>query len=215
VAKADQQLAKPGIDIINSMIMQGCWPDILKLETVTPVPKENPPMSVEQLRNISGLLNIDKIAEKIVSKMMISDMKNQIDPSQFANQKGLSIQHYLVKMIDKILKSVDKNSKRESLAVLATLVDWKQAFPRQCPKLGVRSFIKNGVRPALIPLIINYFQSRKMKVKWHGEVSQVKELKGGGPQGSTFGIWEYLSQSNDCISEDKRFKFVNDLSFWR
>ena len=92
-------------------------------------------------------------------------MKDQIDPSQFANQKGLSIQHYLVKMIDKILKSVDKNSKKESLAVLATLVDWKQAFPRQCPKLGVQSFIKNGVRPALIPLLINYFQSRKMKVK--------------------------------------------------
>ena len=54
---------------------------------------------------------------------MIADMKDQIDPSQFANQKGLSIQHYLVKMIDKILKSVDKNSKKESLAVLATLVD--------------------------------------------------------------------------------------------
>jgi hypothetical protein len=82
-----KQLAKPVSDVINSMIRQGCWPDILKLETVTPVPKENPPKSVEQLRNISGLLNLDKIAEKIISKMMISDMKNQIDPSQFANQK--------------------------------------------------------------------------------------------------------------------------------
>ena len=211
-----KQLSKPVSNIINSMIRQGCWPEILKLETVTPVPKENPPKSVEQLRNISGLLNLDKIAEKIISKMMIADMKDQIDPSQFANQKGLSIQHYLVKMIDKILKSVDRNSKKESLAVLATLVDWKQAFPRQCPKLGVQSFIKNGVRPALIPLLINYFQSRKMKVKWHGEVSEVRELKGGGPQGSTFGIWEYLSQSNDnadSISEEERFKFVDDLSF--
>ena len=100
--------------------------------------------------------------------------------------------------------------------MLATLVDWKQAFPRQCPKLGVESFIKNGVRPALIPLLINYFQGRKMKVKWHGEISSERELKGGGPQGSTFGIWEYLSQSNDnanCISESDRFKFVDDLTF--
>ena len=55
-----------------------------------------------------------------------------------------------------------------------------------------------------------------MQVKWHGKLSSVKELKGGGPQGSTFGIWEYLSQSNDnvnCISESERFKFVDDLSF--
>ena len=55
-----------------------------------------------------------------------------------------------------------------------------------------------------------------MKVKWHGKVSSSRELNGGGPQGSTFGIWEYLSQSNhsaDNISESDRFKFVDDLSF--
>ena len=33
-----KQLAKPVSNIINSMIRQGCWPEILKLETVTPVP---------------------------------------------------------------------------------------------------------------------------------------------------------------------------------
>ena len=209
-------LALPVADMLNAAIRQGCWPYILKLEMVTPVPKVFPPKTLDDLRNISGLLNMDKIAEKIITKMMISDMRKQIDPAQYANQKGLSIQHYLVKMIDKILQAVDSNSKSESFAVLATMVDWKQAFPRQCPKLGVESFLKCGVRPSLIPLIISYFQDRRMKVKWHGEVSKTKNLKGGGPQGSTFGIWEYLAQSNDnadCISESERFKFVDDLSF--
>ena len=120
------------------------------------------------------------------------------------------------KMIDRILEALDRNAKGESCAVLATLVDWKQAFPRQCPKLGVESFIKNDVRPSLIPLLINYFQGRHMKVKWHGVLSAIRELKGGGPQGSTFGIWEYLSQSNDNannISESDRAKFVDDLTF--
>ena len=206
----------PLANALNSSIRQGCWPTILKLEMVTPVPKVFPPKDIDQLRNISGLLNLDKIAEKIISKMMISDMKINLDPAQYANQKGLSIQHYLVKMIDRILKAVDRGSKSESVAVLATLVDWKQAFPRQCPKLGIQSFIQNGVRPSLIPMLINYFQDRKMKVKWHGKVSSSRELNGGGPQGSTFGIWEYLSQSNhsaDNISESDRFKFGDDLSF--
>ena len=210
------QLGKPVSDVINTSIRQGCWPDIFKLELVTPVPKVFPPKTIDELRNISGLLNLDKVAEKVLAKMMISDMKKNIDPSQYANQEGLSIQHYLVKFIDRVLQTIDSNSKSEAVAVLATLVDWKQAFPRQCPKLGVESFLKNGVRPALIPLLINYFQGRKMKVKWHGELSSERELKGGGPQGSTFGIWEYLSQSNDnadCISESDRFKFVDDLTF--
>ena len=137
---------------------------------VTPIPKVTPPKSIEDLRNISGLLNLDKIAEKLIAKMMISDMKAKIDPSQYANQKGLSIQHYLIKFVDRILQAVDKNSKKEIFAVLATLVDWKQAFPRQCPTLGVKCFIENGVRPSLIPLLINYFQGRTMKVKWQGKL---------------------------------------------
>ena len=209
-------LASPVMNVINSCIVKGKWPGIFKLEVVTPVPKEYPPKNIDQLRNISGLLNLNKIAERLVSRLMICDMKEKLDPTQFANQKGLSINHYLLKMIDRILKALDKNKKGETCAVLATLVDWKQAFPRQCPKLGVESFIKNGVRPALIPLIISYFQGRRMKVKWHGEISSTRELNGGGPQGSTFGIWEYLSQSNDnaaSIDNEDKFKFVDDLTF--
>ena len=55
-----------------------------------------------------------------------------------------------------------------------------------------------------------------MRVKWHGVLSSERELKGGGPQGSSFGLWEYLAQSNDnanCIDVKDRFKFVDDLSF--
>ena len=212
----DGFFAKPVTDIINSSIRQGRWPDIFKLETVTPVPKEYPIKTIDHLRNISGLINLDKIAEKLLSKLIISDMKAKLDPTQYANQKGLSIQHYLIKLIDRILVALDSNSKSQTCAVLATLVDWKQAFPRQCPKLGVESFIKNGVRPSLIPLLVNYFQGRKMKLKWNGHMSSVRDLNGGGPQGSTFGLWEYLSQSNDnaeCVDEADRFKFVDDLSF--
>ena len=89
-----KQLAFPVANVINSSIVQGVWPSILKLEIVTPVAKVFPPKSMDQLRNISGLLNLDKVAEKIIAKMMISDMKSKIDPSQYANQEGLSIQHY-------------------------------------------------------------------------------------------------------------------------
>ena len=206
-------LAVPVTDVINCSLVQGVWPDIYKLEMVTPVPKVCPTKTVEDLRNISGLLNLNKITEKLISKLIITDMKSKIDPSQYANQKGLSINHYLIRLIDRILEALDKN---ESCAVLATMVDWKEAFPRQCPKLGVEAFLKNGVRPSLIPLLINYFQGRKMKVKWKGLVSKERDLIGGGPQGSTFGIWEYLAQSNDnadCVEEEDRFKFVDDLSF--
>ena len=54
-----------------------------------------------------------------------------------------------------------------------------------------------------------------MSVKWRGCRSASKKVKGGGPQGATIGLVEYLSQSNNCadiVSEDERFRFLDDLS---
>ena len=54
-----------------------------------------------------------------------------------------------------------------------------------------------------------------MRVKWHGLVSSLRDLPGGGAMGSTLGVWEYLSQTNsntDMVPEEDRFKFVDDLT---
>ena len=208
-------LAEPFADIINTSIQRGEYPNLYKFEVSTPVPKIYPTLNTSQLRNISGLLNFDKIYEKLIAQLMISDMEDKMDPAQYGNQKGISIQHYLIKMLHRILTVLDNNSKGEIFAVVANLIDWNNAFPRQCPKLGIESFIKNGVRPALIPVLINYFQDREMSVKWHGKRSAPRRIHGGGPQGATLGILEYLSQSNnsaDCVGVIDRFKFVDDLS---
>ena len=113
------------------------------------------------------------------------------------------------------MTNVDRNSKGEVNAVLCMFVDWKQAYSRQCHTLGVQSFINNGVRPALIPLLISYFEDREMRVKWHGKLSEPRKLPGGGAMGASLGNWEFLSQTNDnadCIPEQDRFKFVDDLT---
>ena len=42
-----------------------------------------------------------------------------------------------------------------------------------------------------------------------------RKIRGGGPQGATLGILEYLAQSNnsaDCVNVEERFKFVDDLT---
>ena len=54
-----------------------------------------------------------------------------------------------------------------------------------------------------------------MSVKWHGHISKPKKINGGGPQGATLGILEYLSQSNnnaDFVDLEDKFKFVDDLT---
>ena len=145
----------------------------------------------------------------------MEDMKNHMHKAQYGNMQNKSINHYLINMIHRILSALDNNSRREIFAVVANLIDWSKAFPRQCPKLGVQSFIDNNVRPALIPILVSFFQNRRMRLKWHSCISNPKPLPGGGPAGGTLGILEYLSQSNhsaDCVTSEDRYKFVDDLS---
>ena len=118
-------------------------------------------------------------------------------------------------MFHQILTAVDTNSQSEAYAVIVGMIDWSQAFDRQSHKLGIKSFIQNGVRSSLIPILISFFQKRRMKVKWNGKISSERNLNGGGPQGGLLGILEYLSQTNDNVdflSDDVKFKFIDDLS---
>ena len=209
------ELAAPLAHIYNECLIQGQYPDIYKSESITPVPKCFPPEQLKDLRKISGLLNCAKIFDKLLSEFIISDMAPTRDSAQYGNEKKISIQHYIIKMLHRILTTVDKNTKSESFAVIIGLIDWSQAFDRQCHTLGVQSFIDNGVRASLIPTLINYFKNRRMKVKWNGVKSESKPVKGGGAQGGLLGILEYLSQNNDCanfLSENDRYKFIDDLS---
>ena len=150
-------LAHPLTEVFNSSLIQGVYPNIYKFEVCPPVPKKYPVEKIEQMRNISGLLTSDKVFEKLLSELIISDMREKIDISQYGNEKETSIQHYLIKMIHRIHTALDKNSRREIFAVVATFVDWNSAFVRHCPKLGIISFQKNGVRNSIIPLLISYF----------------------------------------------------------
>ena len=140
--------------------MQGEYPQIYKYEITTPVPKKYPVKSIDQMRNISGLHTCDKIFEKLLSEIIISDMRDKADISQYGNEKQVSIQHYLIKMIHRIQTALDNNSRKEIFAVVANMIDWNNAFVRQCPKLGIESFQRNGVRHSIIPLLTSYFQDR-------------------------------------------------------
>ena len=210
-------ISSPLCNIINSIFEIGSYPSIWKREVITPVPKIHPAPTVSKLRPISGLLNFAKVADRLVADLItfdISESGNK-DNYQYGNEKGLSVNHYLINMINKILCSVDKNSANDKVAAILSMIDWSQAFERQSHHLGIESFIRNGVRPSLIPVLISFFQDRQIMVKWNKTVSKTLTVNGGGPQGGNAGIVEYISQTTgnlDFTERDSAFKFVDDGS---
>ena len=68
IKKFAKCLSVPLATNVNSYIKEGFGTYIFREETVTPVPKVQPPKSIEDLRDISGLLTFDIVAEKIIGE---------------------------------------------------------------------------------------------------------------------------------------------------
>ena len=178
IKEFDVFLAEPLSHIWKRCLAHGEYPDVWKLEIVTPMPKVYPPKETKDLRKISVTKNFSKLFEKYICKIIIEDISKSADKAQYGCKKKVGIQHLLVKLADRILTALDKNNQQEVYGVILQLVDWSQAFDRQCPQLAIESFMKNGVRKSLIPTLINYFQDRKMQVKWKNILSTIRELPG-------------------------------------
>ena len=211
--ECEMWLAEPLTSIINNSLEQSVYPYLWKQEWVTPGPKITHPKNITDLRKIACTSDYSKLYEGFIKDWIMDDVASKIDIGQFGGLPGTGTEHLLVCLIDRILKLLDENTDRS--AVIMTLLDWAAAFDRQDPTIAIQKFIKLGVRPSLIPLLSSYLSDRTMRVKFNGEVSELFNLIGGGPQGTLLGQTEYLVQSNDnadCISPDDRFKYIDDLS---
>ena len=54
-------------DVINIMVVKGKFPNIWKIEAVSPVPKVYPTITLNDLRKVAGLKNFSNVTVKIVS----------------------------------------------------------------------------------------------------------------------------------------------------
>ena len=165
------------------------------------------------MRKISLTSEYSHIFEGLIKDWILEDIAPNIDRTQYGNQKGTGTEHLLVNLMDRILMLIDQNPDKS--AVIASLLDWSAAFDRQDPTLAIQKFIKMGVRPALIPILVSYLTDREMQVRFNSKHSTTHKLPGGGPQGTLIGLIEYLVQSNDnadCVDPQLRFKYVDDLT---
>ena len=83
----------------------------------------------------SGLLTFDKVAEQLVAELIFSDMENQLDKSQCANQQDLSLQHYLAKMITKYYLILMRGLRVRSIQSLQPYLTGRKHFLVSVPNL--------------------------------------------------------------------------------
>ena len=117
-------LALPFSDITNCALRSGTFPDAYKISEIVPIPKENPPRALNDLRPISKTPIGGKILEKRMLAELDTDIKETFnDPTQYGNTKGSGTTHYLIKLTNEAHKSTNVGN-----ATTAITIDYSKAF---------------------------------------------------------------------------------------
>ena len=228
VKECSVELTTPATKMYNKITQSKEYPRPWVVEQQTPIPKKNPPSSMEDLRNISGTPFFSKQYESFLSDWLLPIVDPFLDPGQCGGLKKSSISHYLIKLLHFVHFNLDRPDPH---AVLLACVDMSKAFNRVSHQRVIEDLYDMKVPGWLLLIIISYLTDRKMVLKFRGVLSAMRMLPGSSPQGTVLGVilfiiifnsaalrpsiprpsWPFFSKkTNDPLAI--KVKFIDDLS---
>ena len=174
------ELATPITSIIKQAVESHTWPEVYKKEFHLPIKKSPFPESEDDIRGIGLTAWASKQLERFVLDWIWPYIRPHMDPDQLGGMPGCSVEHYIVKMMDFILRSLDGDP---GSAVAGVAVDYSKAFNRILHSNTICLLSALCVPTCAIKLIKSYLTQRSMCVRYKGEQSEFRKMPGGGPQG--------------------------------
>ena len=92
----------------------------------------------------------------------------------------------------------------DQTAILACMVDFQKAFNRINHNIVIAKLSDMGVPGWLLKIVIAFLTKRKMQVRYKGQKSSIKDLSGGGPQGTLLGLLLFIILINDVGFNDQQ-----------
>ena len=174
------ELAVPITVIYNAILRTYQYPRQWVVEEQVPIPKQYPPSSEDQLRNISKTTFFSKLFESFISDWLLPIVSPYLDPCQYG-LKGASITHYHLRLLKFIHKYLDL---KDPHAVIVALVDLSKAFNHVSHSMVIEDLYAMHVPPWLLLILISYLSGRSMVLCYKGAKSSPRDLPGSSPQGS-------------------------------
>lgn len=183
--------------LFNSYMVQGIFPQILKVGRITPVYKKGNKEMIENYRPVSTLPVFGKIFEKIIYKRLYQFLSanDVISDSQFGfrtqHSTGHAI-HYSVNIVKEALHN--KNN------VLGIFIDLSKAFDTLNHDLLLKKLDNYGIRGVANKLVHSYLSDREQYVCFQNNDSDRESIVYGVPQGSVLGPLLFLIYVNDIMN---------------
>nr|CAH7761994.1 unnamed protein product [Callosobruchus chinensis] len=197
IKAASHFVVHPLTYLINMSLVEGIFPDCLKIAKVVPIFKNGNKQQVSNYRPISILSSISKVVERVIFDKIVDflNINKVLTDNQHGFRKNRSTQTAILQFLTKLNEEIDNGHKCTAL-----FMDLSKAFDMVSHDLLQSKLYNYGLRGKVKDLITSFLSSRKQVVDVDGAHSGALEIKVGVPQGSILGPLIFLI-------------FVNDLSY--
>lgn len=202
-------LAQPLSHLVNVCLVEGRFPDSLKIARVVPVYKKGDRSLVSSYRPIAIIPAFAKIFETVMKTQLLEYFESNklFSAAQHGFRKGRSTTSALLDVAGKVLQAYENG---EAMAV--TLCDLTKAFDVVSHDLLLAKMPMYGIGGAVLKMLSSYLDCRWQVVSVNGAVSGRRKVNHGVPQGSVLGPLLFLIMVNDFAGGRSALLFADDTT---
>ena len=193
--------------IFNKSLVNGKFPENMKLAIVKPIYKGKCKYEIVNYRPISLLPVLSKVLEKIVHSRVVKflDKHKVLYEGQYGFRGNRGTCDAILDLTGNIIENIDKGN-----FTIAVFLDMSKAFDSINHQTLFKKLEFYGLRGNVLSWFTSYLENRYIKVNYRDVYSDQYIVKYGTPQGSVLGPLIYIILANDLA---KTLKFSNCVTY--
>ena len=192
-----QYFLHPLMHICNLSLLDGKFPNELKIAKVLPLYKGGDDSQLVNYRPVSVLPVFSKVLERLMYDRIVNFLNdhNILYKFQFGFRKDHSTSIALMILVDRITKALS-----EGQYVVGVFIDFSKAFDTVNHDILLQKLWHYGIRGLAYDWLSSYLNNRFQYVSFDGVESSYCRISCGVPQGSILGPLLFLIYINDMAN---------------
>jgi hypothetical protein len=186
------------VEVINTSLRTGEFPEEWKISTIVPVQKINNTTKCTEFRPINMLPIYEKVLECVVKEQLMNFIET--NGILINEQSGFRKHHSCETALNLVLNNWKEHIEKKKV-ILAVFLDLKRAFETIDRNILLRKLESYGIRGLVLKWFESFLTNRLQRTKFGDSYSETSHINIGVPQGSVLAPILFILYMNDIVTK--------------